>query len=118
MRILANENFPGEAVNVLRSGGHDVVWVRTAAPGSNDRAILEWSEAEKRLILTFDKDFGELAYRLRMPASSGIILFRISISSPTTVAQKVKAVLESRTDWAGYFSVIEDTQIRMRALPK
>jgi len=117
VRILANENFPGEAVKALRSGGHDVVWVRTDAPGSKDRAILEWGEAEKRLLLTFDKDFGELAYRLRMPASSGVVLFRISISSPTTVAQKVKAVLESRTDWAGYFSVIEDTQIRMRPLP-
>jgi len=117
VRILAHENFPGEAVKALRSGGHDVVWVRTDAPGSKDRAILEWGEAEKRLLLTFDKDFGELAYRLRMPASSGVVLFRISISSPTTVAQKVKAVLESRTDWAGYFSVIEDTQIRMRPLP-
>jgi len=117
MRILANENFPGEAVAVLRSGGHDVVWVRTDAPGSKDRAILEWGEAEKRLIVTFDKDFGELAYRLRMPASSRVILFRISALSPPKVAQKVKAVLESRMDWTGHFSVIEDTQIRMRALP-
>jgi len=117
VRILANENFPGEAVEVLRSGGHDVVWVRTDAPGSKDRVILERGESEKRLILTFDKDFGELAYRLRIPASSGIILFRISTSSPTIVAQKIKAVLESRTDWMGHFAVIEDTQIRMRPLP-
>jgi predicted nuclease of predicted toxin-antitoxin system len=117
MRILANENFPGEAVKVLRSGGHDVVWVRTDAPGSKDRAVLEWAEAERRLLLTFDKDFGELAYRLRMPASSGVILFRISILSPPTVAEKVKAILESRSDWGRYFSVVEDTQIRMRPLP-
>ena len=117
MRILANENFPGEAVKSLRSSGHDVVWVRTDGPGSKDRAILEWAEAEKRLLLTFDKDFGELAYRLRMPASGGVILFRISISSPPTVAEKVKAILESRSDWAGHFSVVEDTQIRMRPLP-
>jgi predicted nuclease of predicted toxin-antitoxin system len=117
VRILANENFPGEAVEVLRSSGHDVVWVRTDAPGSKDRAILEWGEAEKRLLLTFDKDFGELAYRLHMPASGGVILFRISISSPAKVAQKVRAVLESRTDWVGYFSVVEDTRIRMKPLP-
>jgi len=117
VRLLANENFPGEAVKGLRSGGHDVVWVRTDAPGSKDRAILEWAEAEKRLLLTFDKDFGELAYRLRMPASSGVILFRISILSPPIVAEKVKTILESRTDWAGNFSVVEDTQIRMRPLP-
>jgi len=118
VRILANENFPGEAVKTLRSKGHDVVWVRTDAPGSKDRAILERGEAEKRLILTFDKDFGEMAYRLRIPTSSGVILFRISTPSPSVVAQKILAVLESRTDWSGHFSVIEDTQIRMRALPK
>lgn len=117
MRILANENFPGEAVDALRYRGHDLVWIRTDAPGSKDRAILEWAEAEKRLLLTFDKDFGELAYRVRMPSSSGVILFRISTLSPAMVAQKVVAVLESRTDWIGHFSVIEDTRIRMRILP-
>lgn len=117
MRILANENFPGEAVEALRHRGHNVVWIRTDAPGSKDRAVLEWAEAEKRLLLTFDKDFGELAYRVRMPSSSGVILFRISTLSPSMVAQKVIEVLESRTDWTGHFSVIEDTRIRMRTLP-
>lgn len=117
MRILANENLPAEAVEALRSAGHDVVWVRTEAPGSKDISILERGESEKRLILTFDKDFGELAYRLRMPASGGIILFRISTSSSTSVAQKIKAVPESRTDWMGHLSVVEDTQIRMRPIP-
>ena len=116
MLILANENFPGEAVNALRSEGHDVVWVRTDAPGSKDQAILKRAETEKRLLLTFDKDFGELAYRLRMPFSGGIILFRISTSSPSMVAQKVVAVLDSRADWVGHFSVVEDTRIRMRIL--
>ncbi len=118
MRILANENFPGEAVKALRSKGHDVVWIRTDAPGSKDRAVLKRGEAEKRLLLTFDKDFGEMAYRLRMPTSSGVILFRISTPSAAIVAQKILAVLESRTDWMGHFSVVEDKQIRMRALPK
>ena len=117
MLILANENFPGEAVNALRSGGHDVIWVRTDAPGSKDQAVLERADAEKRLLLTFDKDFGELAYRLCMPSSGGIILFRISTTSPAMVAQKVVAVLDSRTDWVGHFSVVEDTRIRMRVLP-
>jgi hypothetical protein len=48
VRILANENFPGEAVDALRYRGHDVVWIRTDAPGSKDRAVLEWAEAEKK----------------------------------------------------------------------
>jgi len=116
MRILANENFPGLAVTALRERGHDVVWMRTDAPGSKDRDILQRAETENRVRVTFDKDFGELAFRIKLPASSGIILFRITTPSPKSVAQKVIAALESRKDWLGHFSVIEDSRIRMRKL--
>ena len=77
MRILANENFPGEAVDALRREGHDVVWIRTEAPGSSDKEVLQRAQSELRILVTFDKDFGELAFHLGLPASNGIILFRI-----------------------------------------
>jgi len=117
MRILANENFPGDAVAALRLHGHDVVWVRTDAPGSRDQQILEWARADDRVLVTFDKDFGELAIRARLPVSSGIILFRISTPSSAHVARVAVAALDSRTDWAGHFSVVEDGRIRMSPLP-
>jgi predicted nuclease of predicted toxin-antitoxin system len=62
MRFLANENFPGDAVAELVTGGHDVVWVRTAAPGTKDADVLAWAVREERVLLTFDKDFCELAW--------------------------------------------------------
>ncbi|MBN1136284.1 MAG: DUF5615 family PIN-like protein [Anaerolineae bacterium] len=62
MRILANENFPGEAVDALRNGGHDVAWVRTDAPGSTDTAVLARAQAESRVLVTMDKDFGEVYF--------------------------------------------------------
>lgn len=61
MRFLANENFPGAAVAALEAAGNDVVWVRTAAPGSSDPEVLAWAAREQRVLITFDKDFGELA---------------------------------------------------------
>jgi predicted nuclease of predicted toxin-antitoxin system len=61
MRFLANENFPGAAVTALQAAGHEVVWVRTAAPGASDPDVLAWAAREQRVLLTFDKDFGELA---------------------------------------------------------
>src|SRR5512143_2144722 len=103
MRILANKNFPGDAVTALRQRGHDVAWVRTDAPGSSDIAILERAQRENRIIVTFDKDFGELAFHSGLPAVSGIILFRISAPSSAYVARAAVAALESRTDWAGHF---------------
>ena len=116
MRILANENFPGEAVEALRLHGHDVAWVRTDAPGSSDPQVLEWARTDDRILITYDKDF-ELAFRSRLPASSGIVLFRISTPSSAHVARVATTALDSRTDWMGHFAVGEDTRIRMTPLP-
>jgi len=117
MRILANENFPGDAVMALRERGHNVAWVRYDAPGSSDTQVLARAQAEGRVLLTFDKDFGELAFRSGLPASSGVVLFRISAPSSAHVARVAVAALESRTDWAGHFAVVEDDRIRMTSLP-
>ena len=64
-RFLADENFLGDAVTALREAGHDIAWIRTDAPGSTDRQVLTRAVAERRILLTFDKDFGDLAYRCR-----------------------------------------------------
>lgn len=117
MRILANENFPGAAVIALRDRGHDVTWIRADAPGSTDFQVLARAQVEGRILITFDKDFGELAFRSELPASSGIVLFRISVPSSSHIARVAVAALESRTDWAGHFAVVEDDRIRMTPLP-
>jgi predicted nuclease of predicted toxin-antitoxin system len=117
MRLLANENFPLDAVETLRADGHDVAWIREDARGVNDEQILQRAQQEERILITFDKDFGELAFRSRLPATSGIILFRISAPSPRHIAQVAVQALATRTDWVGHFSVIEDNRIRMTPLP-
>ncbi len=117
MRILANENFPAVAVEDLRHRGHDVVWVRTEAPGSSDREVIGRAASDGRLLVTFDKDFGELVFRAGLPSPAGVVLFRIRAVSPAHVAQIAAAVLESRTNWSGHFSVIEENRVRMTPLP-
>jgi len=117
MQLLVNENFPGEAVIALRQQGNNVVWVREDLPGITDIKVLERAQRENRILITFDKDFGELAFRYGLPASCGIILFRITAPSPDHVANLAVAALKQREDWAGHFSVIEDDRIRMTPLP-
>jgi len=117
MRLLANENIPGDVVTALQQAGHDVAWVRADAPGSPDTQVISRAQAEGRLLLTFDKDFGELVFRSRWRVS-GVILLRISAPSASHVARVAVATLDSRTDWEGYFSVIEDRRIRMTPLPR
>jgi predicted nuclease of predicted toxin-antitoxin system len=116
MRFLANENFPGDAVAQLKAAGHDVVWVRAAAPGSKDKDVLTWAARETRIVLTFDKDFGELAWHTGLPASSGVVLFRLPMPAAADVGTKLAAHIAERADWAGHFTVIEPGRIRMRPL--
>ena len=75
MRFLANENFPGDAVRALRARAHDVAWIRTDNPGSSDQEVLARAMREHRVLVTFDKDFGELAWKAGLPAECGIVLF-------------------------------------------
>jgi len=116
MRFLANENVPLDAVSALRETGHDIVWVRTDAPGSSDEDILARAVSEERVLITFDKDFGELAFHSHLPSKCGIILFRVPESSSAYIAKVVVAAVESRSDWTGHFSVVEENRIRMRPL--
>lgn len=116
MRLLANENIPWVAIEALRARGHDVAWVRADAPGSSDRDVLSSAVSEGRILIAFDKDFGELAVRAGLPASSEIILFRVTPHSPTDVARLVVAAVESRSEWAGLFAVVEEGRIRTRPL--
>lgn len=113
LRLLANENIPGQAVASLRAAGHDVAWVREGRPGIADDAVLEWSMAEQRVLLTFDKDFGELVFRRGLAASCGVVLLRLAPSGPAHAAALITAAVSARDDWAGCFSVVDDDRIRM-----
>lgn len=106
MRFLADENFPLDAVESLRDAGHDVAWVRTDSPGSSDPQILERVIDECRVLLTFDKDFGELAFHSQLPSECGIVLFRLPMTSAADIARSVGAAIASGHEWAGHFATV------------
>lgn len=116
MRFLADENFPGGAVAALQSHGYDVIWIRTTSPGISDPEVLRFAQSENRILLTFDNDFGELAFVTELPAASGIILFRIQSPSSILLIEKIMTTIELRDNWAVHFSTIDDHKIRMREL--
>jgi predicted nuclease of predicted toxin-antitoxin system len=118
MRLLANENVPGPVVRRLRELGHDVVWIKEALPGEKDRPVLARAQSERRVTVTCDPDFGELAFRFGLPATCGVILLRIPWTDPETDNALVISALTSRDDWTGVFAVVERDRIRIRPLPK
>lgn len=118
MRLLADENVPRVAVEALISKGHDVAWVRTCMPGSDDLAVLKACQDADRVLLTFDKDFGELVFRRQQAASFGVILFRLSLTKLDQAVASMVTILESRSDWRDHFSVVDEDRIRMISLPQ
>lgn len=118
MKLLADENIPSSVVRALADGGYDIVWIRTKAPGISDLDVMRYACQEKRIILTYDKDFGELAVKDNLCPSAGIILFRLPLKNPARIAKYILDILKSRTDWEGHFSVVEEKRIRMRPLLK
>lgn len=117
MRFVAHENIPSTVILELRNRNHDVLSVKEEMRGLHDDAILARAQAEDRIVITHDKDFGELAFRSRLPASCGVILFRLAGTDPQMDSQRILEAVESRGDWAGHFSVVTDDRIRMRPLP-
>jgi predicted nuclease of predicted toxin-antitoxin system len=117
-KFLANENVPSEVVELARQAGHDMKWIAETSPGLDDNAVLAASLAEKRVLLTFDKDFGEMAFRQGKNASCGIILLRPKIRDPDYVTRFALAALAQGVEWHGHFSVAQEGKVRVVPMPE
>src|SRR5687768_1151256 len=91
-RFLANENVPREAVQAAREAGFDVTWMVELQPGAADETVLALAQREGRVLITLDKDFGELVFRHGRSGSHGVILLRPSPHSPEIVSAFVLMV--------------------------
>ena len=116
MRLLADENVPRTTVEVLRYSGYDLLWIREHRRGMADEEIVRLSISEDRVILTFDKDFGELVYRLRMKNTPGVILVRIQ-DNQICSKKLLELLKEYDGKLRGYFTVLMENRIRRRKLP-
>jgi predicted nuclease of predicted toxin-antitoxin system len=118
LRILADENYPLESVQFLRVAGHDVVAVAESGSGATDEDVVQRAAAERRVLLTFDRDFGALVFRERMPMPAGVIYLRLIPATPVEPGVLTKALLERRDLMIeGRFTVIDRERIRQRPLP-
>jgi predicted nuclease of predicted toxin-antitoxin system len=77
MKFLVDESVEYRVVIFLRNLGYDTRSVVESFSGLDDKIILSVAYKENRILITNDKDFGELIYRLQLP-HQGIILFRLS----------------------------------------
>lgn len=118
LRLLANENIPLPSIRRLRQAGHDVVAAIEDTPGAADIAILARAVGEQRYILAFDRDYGELVYRLGLPSPPGILYVRFAPLTPTELAERLLPLLsQDDASLQGQFTVIDREILRQRPLP-
>lgn len=114
MKILADENIEGEIVAALRKLGHSVSDVKEISPGVEDTDILTMANDLDSVLLTNDKDFGDLIYRDRL-VSNGVILLRFG---KLEVAERIGLILsvlgERQNEMHGAFTVVTTTGVRIR----
>jgi len=119
MRFLADMGVAQRVVQWLRSEGHDAVHLREEnLHRLPNGAIFEKAHAEKRIILTFDLDFGEIL-ALSAGRSVSVILFRLHNTRTEHVLDRLSKVLgESKPALEhGAIVVVEETRRRIRHLP-
>ena|SRR5947209_4972572 len=118
MKFVADESVDGPIVARLRAAGHDVDYIAEMAPGIADEEVLAIGNRGGAVLITADKDFGALVYRLQQ-AHRGVVLLRLAGVAPEEKARIVIAAVEQRADrLSGAFVVIAERAIRIRTDPR
>jgi predicted nuclease of predicted toxin-antitoxin system len=116
MKFLADENLEYAVFSYLIENKIDILAVRDLMKGSTDAEIIEYAFKNNRVIITNDKDFGELTFRLHK-SHTGIILLRLSDANSDEKKKLVLSALEKLgRQIANKFIVVEKSGIRIRSL--
>jgi len=113
MKFLVDECVGNGVARWLQGQGHDVISILEVSPGIPDDAVLQKAVREGRMLVTTDKDFGDIVFRIRK-AHCGIILLRLSDWQLSRKIVTIEALLQKHSDvLAGNFVVLTDQSIRI-----
>jgi len=114
MKILADENIEAEIVAGLRNAGHSVIDIKETTPGIEDSEVLKIALEVDAILLTNDKDFGELVYR-EGHYSKGVILIRLGKLRTVEKQELVLTVIaEHEADLSKAFTIVSQSGLRIR----
>jgi predicted nuclease of predicted toxin-antitoxin system len=114
MKFLVDESIDRQVVDQLRIDGHEVWYVTEMEPGISDDLVLSKANQELAILVTADKDFGELVFRLKR-ISKGVILTRLAGLSPGQKAKLISSAIRMHLpELENVFTVIAPGSIRIR----
>ncbi|MBP7583942.1 MAG: DUF5615 family PIN-like protein [Spirochaetes bacterium] len=114
MNLIADESVDRPIVEYLRKTGYSVDYIADSAPGVTDDAVLQQARDNDALLLTLDKDFGELVYRRKL-LSSGVLLIRLAGLAMEEKSELVSMALNKhKNELQHSFSVLTPKTLRIR----
>ena len=114
MTFVADESVDRQIVEAVRGLGYAVLSIAEAAPGTADESVLSRARSTQSVLLTGDKDFGELIFRQRR-LHAGIVLLRLAGLTPEAKARIVAAAIEAHaSELETAFCVLTEKLIRIR----
>jgi predicted nuclease of predicted toxin-antitoxin system len=117
VRLVADESVEEPTVSALRTAGHTVLFIAETSPGIQDSSVLAIAVREGALLLTADKDFGELVFRNREP-HCGVLLIRSPEDDPhENAANTLAAIQQHGLELMDRFSVLSGRALRIRTAP-
>jgi predicted nuclease of predicted toxin-antitoxin system len=116
VRWLADECVDAGLVGRLRGAGHDTLYTAEIASGATDPQVIRRAHEDGRVLLTEDKDFGDLVFRLGMTVP-GLVLLRVSPEKHLLKWMRLEAAIAQFGDrLIGRYLVIEEGRFRSRPL--
>ena len=116
IKILADVNVEKAIVDFLREQDFDVIWIPDYNCKLSDEDLLKFANKDKRIIITNDKDFGELVYHQKK-VKTGIILIRIKGQEVNKKLRSLKKLFRFyKNKIENHFIVISERRIRIRIL--
>jgi predicted nuclease of predicted toxin-antitoxin system len=116
-RFLADESCDFAVVMELRAAGHDVVAVAETARGATDEQVIALALGERRVLLTEDKDFGQLVFA-SAKAAGGVVFIRFPANQRTALPRRILDVVQRESArLERCFVVVQPKRTRIITLP-
>ena len=117
MELLADESCAGPVIRSLRAAGHDLVVIAEVAKGASDEWVMERAFVEGRILITEDRDFGELVDASGRP-TAGVVFVKFHSRARRAKPEAVlEAVAKLGERLRGGFAVVEPGRVRLARRP-
>lgn len=115
-RYIADENFPYPSFEFLVSNDVDIIHVGTEFPSIADYEVIRIAGTASRVLITLDRDHGELIFTGTTAPPPGVIYFRIPQYRPTYLGEVLLEMIADGMEFEGFFTVVSPRGTRRRTI--